>query len=270
MIDVLIIGAGAAGLSAAHELARADLSVVVLEARDRIGGRVYTIHDQLPIELGAEFIHGRHPALMKLLDEFSLTFTDVTERHWYVDDGKIGTSHDFWNKLTALMDLLNIKMPDISFQEFLDSIPDTEETKRAKEAASLYVEGFHAARVERIGVHGLIKAREAEEEVDGDHSFRLAGGYDELMQKLHDDAVTAGALFRLNTIVEEIRWSANGVEAVCRSKDETTDGAITFAARRAIVTLPLGVLQASCRTAGFGPGRLARNSEAQPRRNKFD
>src|SRR2546423_13551371 len=63
--SVLIIGAGAAGLAAASDLAAAGLAVTVLEARDRIGGRVQTIHDQslnLPVELGAEFIHGKHPA----------------------------------------------------------------------------------------------------------------------------------------------------------------------------------------------------------------
>jgi protoporphyrinogen oxidase len=62
--DVLIIGAGVAGLAAAYELSRAGVNVIVLEARDRIGGRIYTLHDEsspLPIELGAEFIHGRSP-----------------------------------------------------------------------------------------------------------------------------------------------------------------------------------------------------------------
>ena len=60
--DVIVIGAGAAGLVAASELAEAGLSVIVLEARDRIGGRMFTLNDlgqQFPVELGAEFIHGR-------------------------------------------------------------------------------------------------------------------------------------------------------------------------------------------------------------------
>ncbi len=59
-MTTLIIGAGAAGIAAAHELKLAGESGIVLEARDRIGGRVYTDRTfaDVPVELGAEFIHG--------------------------------------------------------------------------------------------------------------------------------------------------------------------------------------------------------------------
>ena len=63
-LDVAIIGAGAAGLAAAKTLSSAGLDICVLEARDRIGGRIHTHHDpaiDVPIELGAEFVHGRPP-----------------------------------------------------------------------------------------------------------------------------------------------------------------------------------------------------------------
>ena len=59
--DVIVIGAGAAGLSAATALGQAGLAVTVLEARERIGGRIFTLRDpvcQAPVELGAEFVHG--------------------------------------------------------------------------------------------------------------------------------------------------------------------------------------------------------------------
>lgn len=60
--DTLVIGAGAAGLAAARVLADAGQRVAVLEARDRIGGRVQTDHafGAVPVERGAEFIHGAH------------------------------------------------------------------------------------------------------------------------------------------------------------------------------------------------------------------
>jgi len=64
---VIVIGAGVAGLAAAAALAGAGVETIVLEARDRIGGRVYTHHEpgfEAPIELGAEFVHGMvHPTL---------------------------------------------------------------------------------------------------------------------------------------------------------------------------------------------------------------
>ncbi|HEY0808917.1 MAG TPA: FAD-dependent oxidoreductase, partial [Longimicrobiales bacterium] len=65
----LIIGAGAAGLAAARQLAQAGKSFLILEARDRIGGRVLTTVDPttaLPIELGAEFIHGEAKETMRV------------------------------------------------------------------------------------------------------------------------------------------------------------------------------------------------------------
>jgi monoamine oxidase len=69
---IIVVGAGVAGLAAGRELLRARLAPIVLEARDRIGGRILTVHDSkspFPIELGAEFVHGRHPALWKVLEE---------------------------------------------------------------------------------------------------------------------------------------------------------------------------------------------------------
>ena len=84
-VDVAIVGAGAAGLMAARELRRRGRSVVVLEARDRIGGRVFTVEDpQLPVavELGAEFVHGDAPLTHRLLGEAGLVAYDVAGTSW--------------------------------------------------------------------------------------------------------------------------------------------------------------------------------------------
>ena len=62
--DALIVGAGAAGLAALRELHRAGLRAACVEALDRIGGCIYTVHNSgsaAAIELGAEFVHGRPP-----------------------------------------------------------------------------------------------------------------------------------------------------------------------------------------------------------------
>ncbi len=240
--SVLIIGAGAAGLAAARDLAAAGVAVTIVEARDRIGGRVRTVQDEtldLPIELGAEFVHGRHPALFKLLDRFELSFADVTERHWYFENGILSRSHDFWNKLTALFDLMSKKKADQTFASFLDSLPDHPETVRAKAVATRYVQGFHAADIKRAGVHGLIAANEAADEVGGNRSFRIVAGYETLLQRLNEEAKQHGAVVQLNTIASEIHWSTNYIEVVCLS------GTLQqrLVASRVLITLPLGVLQ---------------------------
>ena len=96
------------------------------------------------------------------------------------------------------MDLMNPDEPDRSFQDFLNSLPNTEAIARAKAVATRYVQGFHAADVNRVGVHGLIKANEAEDEITGGHSFRILGGYDVVTESLREQAQAQGAIVHLN------------------------------------------------------------------------
>src|SRR5215213_3607904 len=90
--DVLILGAGAAGLAAAAELAAAGYSALLLEARDRVGGRAWTRNEPdfpIPIEMGAEFIHGRSTATFDLLRKAGLAAIDAPDSHWSLRDGKL-------------------------------------------------------------------------------------------------------------------------------------------------------------------------------------
>jgi monoamine oxidase len=242
--DVLIIGAGVAGLAAARNLSLAGLKVIVLEARDRIGGRIFTYKDPSepnPIELGAEFVHGKSPELWQLAQRAHLELSPVSERHWYFENGKLSKSDDFWTKIEKLNEKMKSSGPDQSLEDFLASLPDDEDMRRAKAIAVRYVEGFHAANIERIGVKGLIEANQAADSIEGDKSFRFLNGYDSLVQALRAEAERYGAMIHLNTVVKEIHWSDHRIEAVC----EGDNGDNLFAASRAIVTLPLGVLQAS-------------------------
>lgn len=240
--NVLIVGAGAAGLAAARDLSLAGRKVIVLEARGRIGGRVFTHKDPaspIPIELGAEFVHGKSPALWHLAERAHLKLQQTSGPHWYFEHGKLSKSRDFWKKIDKLNDKMKSSDVDQSLKDFLASLPDDEETRRAKDMAIRYVEGFHAANIERIGIHGLIKANEAAEEIEGDQMFRFLDGYDSLVQALWAEAESHGATIHMHTVVKEILWNGDRIEAVC----EDHEGEKSFAASRAIVTLPLAVLQ---------------------------
>src|SRR5437773_2290409 len=89
--DVAVIGAGAAGLAAADRLAAGGLSVVVVEARDRVGGRIHTLRPSgspAPVEAGAEFIHGPASETWNLVRASNAVVSEVSEEHWEADDGR--------------------------------------------------------------------------------------------------------------------------------------------------------------------------------------
>jgi len=242
--DVLIIGAGAAGLAAARDLAVAGWKVVVLEARDRIGGRIFTFKDPsgtVPIELGAEFVHGKSPELWQIAKRAHLELYEVSRRHLYFENGQLTKSPSFRAAIESLNDSMKASGVDQSLKDFLATLPDDEETQRAKAMVVRYVEGFHAARIDRIGIHGFIKANEGADSIAGDRAFRFIDGYIALVQALRAEAERHSATIRLNTTVKKILWSDAGVEVVCA----VGRGKRSFAGSRAIITLPLGVLQTS-------------------------
>src|SRR5690349_8131442 len=103
--DILIIGAGAAGLAAARELSSANFNGIVLEARDRIGGRIHThLDSQLtaPVELGAEFVHGKAPEVLKLAEHAGFKLIKLPNTHWYFRNAVLSQSGEFWSKIEKL------------------------------------------------------------------------------------------------------------------------------------------------------------------------
>lgn len=250
--DVIIIGAGAAGLAAARELSAAQLKVIVLEARDRIGGRIHTHFDKWPIELGAEFVHGKPPETLAIAERAHLKLQSIPNLHWHFHDGVLTKSGEFWSKVEDVMDAMSrYDGQDQTFETFLDHYQRANQIEDIRSIATLYVEGFHAAHADRISVHGLNKTNEAAGEIDDDKQFRVENGYDRIAQALHDEAVDSGATFRLSATVEEVNWKRTEVTVVTTTSQQ-------FKARCLLVTLPLSLLQ----TVRFVPALTEKRNAA--------
>ena len=240
--DVLIIGAGAAGLSAAIELARAGLGVEILEARDRIGGRMFTAVDPVlghAIELGAEFVHGLAPEIWQTLQHNNLKVTEVDGDLWCSLDGKLQECN-FFSQADKILEAMDDKGPDETFLDFLARRFPGDSQADAKQWATRYVSGFNAADPGLVSVHWLVHSRNADEQIEGDRGFHIAGGYQKLVEIFLGELKRLKVPVHLKTVVESIRWSRGSVQIRAKADKKDT----SFSAPRALITLPLGVLQA--------------------------
>lgn len=233
-LDVAVIGAGAAGLAAAAALARRGLSVRVLEARERAGGRLWTLRGPalpVPVELGAEFIHGRPKATWDLVARKRLRAVELSGARYFSSAQGLSEGNGFWDKIGGVLGRLSPRRRDRSFDEACAALRLPEADARL---ARDFVEGFHAADAARISANDVAAQARAAEETEEDRLFRLEAGYDALIQALLRE-LPPGAL-RLETPVSRVRWSRSGAVL------ETPRGRLR--ARRVIVAVPLGVLQA--------------------------
>jgi monoamine oxidase len=224
-----VIGAGAAGLAAAAELARGNLSVLLVEARNRIGGRCLTRRlpgIPVPVELGAEFIHGRPQATMALLKQGGIPAVDSTRTQLVAFEGKLKPVNIFTQAQRVVRQQL--KGRDTSFRAFLarQRLP-----KLTRTLATMMVQGFDAADPR------VISAREVLEEWSGEglgaSQPRPFGGYGPLLEVLSREIP-----FQLETVVKRVRWSRRSVEAGGTFRGEPWSAW----APRAVITLPIGVL----------------------------
>jgi monoamine oxidase len=240
-VDVIVLGAGAAGLTAATELGNAGLSVLILEARERIGGRILTLRDAstaFPIELGAEFIHGLAPEIWTPLLDAKAKISEVEGDSWCHQRGLLPC--DFTDGVFQILNSMNDKDPDQPFSAFLERCcpnPKDPRQQEAKKRALAYVTGFNAADPELVGVHWLAKGMREEKIVEGDRAFRSADGYEDLLQVFRSRLQSGQVTVVTGIAVSGITWNRSGVTI------STDNRALPCKAKQVVVSVPLSILK---------------------------
>jgi len=235
--DVIIVGAGAAGLMAAHMLIKAGQTVTILEARDRIGGRIYKSNNPFfsgTVELGAEFIHGDLPVTLNLLKEANIKTHTVSFEMWQYQDNKFEQSEEFVDGWDKFLEKVNAIVDDMTLQSFLKENFEGEQFAKMCSQIENYVAGYDTADINDASVFALRNEWNHEDE---DAQHRVAGGYNSMIKYLEQTSIKGGAQIELNNVVEEIIWRDNEVKV-------TTAAGKTYAATKVIIAMPLGVLQA--------------------------
>jgi monoamine oxidase len=263
--NTVIIGAGASGLAAAAELARAGRSAVVLEARERIGGRIWSHHEPglpVPVELGAEFIHGRSDTTFALLEKAATAALDCAGRsrgeRWTLREGKLAPSDDLFAEIRYAMKRMPGFKRDISFDTFLVRYLRKELSAEACAFARTLAEGYDAVDTKRASARAIIEEWTGGGSVEMPQ-FRPMGGYGPLLSHLASQLHGTRVELQLNTVVKAVRWARGSV------KVEGTFLGRPFHARakRAIVTLPIAVLQIPASAPGavrFAPALSAKRA----------
>jgi len=232
---IIVIGAGAAGLAVARELARAGRRVTILEARGRCGGRIEPLPAKdfgYPAEAGAEFIHGEAPVTRAVLREAGLSVQPLRGTRWSVEHGTFSQgrppepgSERFYEALAALK-------TDLPIAAFLRRHFAGPEYARLRRSIERMAEGYDAADPERASAFAL--RDEWMNEGPGNQG-RVAGGYGALIDFLAADCQAHGAAIHLSTVVKAVDVAAGSVAVRCAGGD-------VHAGSAAILTVPLPLL----------------------------
>lgn len=251
--DAVVIGAGAAGLAAGRDLADAGMRTVVLEARDRIGGRLFTDRaiGDLPLELGGELVHGSQVATWEIIRAEGIGTQKQTGV--FVREGD------------ALVPFDDADIGGIDIASLPDPLPGETRLDWLIRAGVSADESMWPAIFRYLNADGepfdRVSAQARIEQLTpdlgrdayGSADFKLLAGYDEVLAPL-----AAGLDVRLGTIVGTIAWSGDRVtvEGVRADSGEP----FRVDARAGAVTLPIGVLKAG--SVRFEPPLPALRQEA--------
>ena len=256
--DVVIVGAGAARLMAAWELVRVNKKVLILEAKDRIGGRIYTLEDNkfiMPIELGAEFVHGKLKLTQSLLQRAKISSYEVIGDIWRKEEKGLEKESDFLDDYSLLRQKFKNLNSDLSVADFLHNHLNEPKHEELRTSLKTYVEGYYAADTKKASTLAM---KEELEKAD-DEQYRVEGGYKQLIEFFHKELMNKNCPVLISTPVQKVKWQ-NGKVEIRTDKD-------TLHSKKVLLTVPLGVLQAgrplfdpalpeiveAARHLGFGP-----------------
>jgi monoamine oxidase len=233
---IVVIGAGAAGLMAARELARAGKRVTILEARDRCGGRIYPLAAAefgCPAEAGAEFVHGEAPVTRSLLREAQLSLLPIEGVQWTVENGKVSHRESQDPHEAELHKALRELKDDLTVAEFMRRRFAGSKYDRLRHSIERMVEGYDAADPQRASTLAL-----RDEWMDDGHSSqaRIAGGYGALLEFLAAGCRNHGVAIHLGSVVSAIETSNGRPVVRCANGDAHEYDA-------AVITVPLPLLK---------------------------
>jgi monoamine oxidase len=233
--QIIIIGAGAAGLMAARGLLRSGRSVTILESADRIGGRIYTLDTEsgVPFELGAEFVHGDLPVTLSLLKEYGIGYQATGWSMVELEEGEQKKQpaegrRTGWKEMLHQMASLADDQP---LEEFLVSHFPGKEFASLRKSAMGFAQGFDVADPHDASTKSLFR----EWTKDEGGQYRVSGGYSSLTDALAKDCLRMGCSLVTSEQVVAIHWEKNRVKVLSRTGKE-------FSGSRAVITTPLVML----------------------------
>jgi monoamine oxidase len=236
MGSALVIGGGIAGLAAARELVRHQISTTVLEAKSHFGGRIRTLHDgRLTIELGAEFVHGQSKPLIEAIEHAHLLTQPVRNKHRLFENGQF-IEIKLWDTVSDVLNRIDIHRPDSSIETFLQSVEEP-----ARTLVRNFVTGFDAADTHRISAHALRRAEYAAERMQLEIQQRIVKGYSALVGQFIQEIEGRGGRLISGASVRRIRWGPGNVAAYMDRVGATE----SIFADAAVITLPVGVLKSN-------------------------
>jgi len=233
--DCLVIGAGAAGLIAMRNLSDAGKTVCMLEAAGIAGGRIVTIRDNRfnePVEAGAEFIHGKLPLTMKLLDEANIAYQEVTGNMIRVQNGEWQEEIEEDDQWENFMQKLGGLKTDMTISQFLEKYFPLNENANLFKKVKNFAEGFDLADINKASILSVQK----EWAQTNEQQFRVTDGYIKLVKYLLDKIKSGNGDIHYNTCVEKIDYSNEVVNIYTRDNK-------IFKAKKVIVTVSSGVLK---------------------------